>query len=303
MTEPWDHDALWIKAKLFINRAMDTEHRDFGEQAMWASLALELLAKVALARVNPLLIASPTEDGGNLLAAAGLGPGGVRFKSVTAKTLYARCARAFKPFDERYATAIAESRNEYVHGATATFTDLPEEVWWSKFWAQATILVEASEQDTHALVGRVGQEVVEGYLAKNAQYIQDLMNARFARAARRLVQLAARRLPAKELERLTRITDHSIQLAYSVPYSCPVCASEGKVEGDVVSGVEVQTEQTDYEAWESYGTATVEAECFSCNNCALVLDSFELLQAADMPESFEVDVDPADFYEADYGND
>ncbi len=110
-------------------------------------------------------------------------------------------------------------------------------------------------------------------------------------------------MDSRSLERLTRIADHSIQLAHSVPCTCPVCDSEGKLEGDVVSDIEMQTEQIDYEAWESYGTGTVEAECFSCNNCALVLDSFELLQAADMPDTFEVDVDPADFYEPEYGND
>src|SRR5664279_5112666 len=107
MTAPYDHDALWLKAKLFLNHAMDPgETRTFDESALWASLALELLAKAALARVSPLLIATPTEDGLNLLIASGPVEGDARFKSVTAHTLFGRCHKAFKPFNEREVQAI-----------------------------------------------------------------------------------------------------------------------------------------------------------------------------------------------------
>jgi hypothetical protein len=59
--------------------------RSFDEQALWASLALERLAKAALARVSPVLIAEPTEEGANLLASLGLTQGGDHFSSVRAK--------------------------------------------------------------------------------------------------------------------------------------------------------------------------------------------------------------------------
>jgi len=93
VTAPYDYEALWLKAKSFLNRAMDDEgdERSFDEQALWASLALELLAKAALARVSPLLIAEPTQDGTNLMIASGLIEGDARFTSVRAKTLYSRC--------------------------------------------------------------------------------------------------------------------------------------------------------------------------------------------------------------------
>ncbi len=110
MSKPWDPDALFIKAKLFLNHAMDDDSRQFDEQALWASLALELLAKAALAKVSPVLIAVPTEEGNSLLVASGLVEGDVRFTSVQAKTLFARCARAFKPFSEKESKAIASAR-------------------------------------------------------------------------------------------------------------------------------------------------------------------------------------------------
>jgi len=85
MIEPYDHEALWAKAKVFLNRAMDPgPERAFDEQALWASAALELLGKAALARVSPLLIAEPTEDGANLLIATGLIEGTARLAAVSA---------------------------------------------------------------------------------------------------------------------------------------------------------------------------------------------------------------------------
>ncbi len=125
MIASYDSDALWLKAKLFLNHAMDQEDRSFDEQALWASLALELLAKAALSRVSPLLIASPAEDGDNLLIASGLVEGDARFKAVPARTLYSRCQRAFRPFSEAEAKRITESRNSYLHGASPSFTPIP----------------------------------------------------------------------------------------------------------------------------------------------------------------------------------
>lgn len=122
MTRPFDHEALWTKAKLFLNRAMDDDSRSFDEQALWAALALELLAKAALARVSPLLIAEPNEEGTNLLIATGLVDGDARFTPVRAKTLMARCHKAFKPFDQSEAmkTSMVET-STYIAAAPGSW--------------------------------------------------------------------------------------------------------------------------------------------------------------------------------------
>lgn len=135
MTAPYDHDALWLKAKLFLSLALeDGDTRTFDERALWASLALELLGKAALARVSPLLIAVPTEEGANILIAAGLMGGEARFESIKAHTLFSRCSRAFKPFSDRQAQAISRARNDYLHGGAANFTQIPPEAWWPRYW-------------------------------------------------------------------------------------------------------------------------------------------------------------------------
>ena len=119
MTPPYDHEALWAKAKVFLNRAMDPDPgRAFDEQALWASAALELLGKAALARVSPLLIAEPTEDGANILIAAGLVEGTARFTSVSASTSSSDASGRSAP-SAPSAQKFANARNEYLHGSSS----------------------------------------------------------------------------------------------------------------------------------------------------------------------------------------
>lgn len=126
-----DHRDLWLKAKLFINRALYVnDSRDFDERAFWAAAALELLAKSALCRVSPLLIIPPDEEGKTVLAALGvIADDGSDVLTVKASTLWARCERAFRPFSQREANLISKGRNEYVHGAGAGLPNMPEAVW------------------------------------------------------------------------------------------------------------------------------------------------------------------------------
>jgi hypothetical protein len=51
VTAPYDHDALWTKAKVFLNRAMDPDPgRSFDEQALYDH---ELVAAQPSARATP----------------------------------------------------------------------------------------------------------------------------------------------------------------------------------------------------------------------------------------------------------
>src|SRR3546814_19209744 len=97
MTAPWDSDALWIKAKLLINYALaQGVPRTFDERALWATLSLEPLAKTALSRAYPLLIAGPKEDGKNLYAAADPPQEDGTLQAIPAPTTFNRSAPDFK---------------------------------------------------------------------------------------------------------------------------------------------------------------------------------------------------------------
>lgn len=299
---PYDHEALWTKAKLFINRATDPGDTSFDERALWAALALELLGKAALARVSPALIAVPNEEGVNLLIASGLVQGTARFVSIPAKTLVLRCSRAFKPFNEKHAMAIVNARNEYLHGARPGFTDLPEEAWWPRYWAQAVILVNAMDREIEDFVGRKHTATVEASLAKNAKNIEHRVEMRISRAKQRLALHESGTLPAKLAEEWSRPADLSAGFVYSTTHTCPACEGQGLLEGDEVIDAEPHYEQDghDVDAWMDL---TIAADRFTCENCRLVLD-YELLDQAGVPTELEAIGDIADYLGDDgYGND
>ncbi|MFB7169851.1 hypothetical protein ACFCYM_03325 [Streptomyces sp. NPDC056254] len=304
MIAPYDHEALWTKAKLFINRAMDDDGiRSFDEQALWAALALELLGKSALARVSPLLIAEPSEDGANLLIASGLVEGDARFISVRAKTIFSRCQRSFKPFNSAEASKITNARNEYLHGAGAGFVALPPKAWWPRFWSQAAILISALDKDIEDFVGADREEVVTSHLSQNAKNVEHRTEALIERAKQRLAQYRSGALSAKVAAEWKREVDLTAGFNHRCFHGCPACDSEGILEGHVVSDSEVEYEQVSEDDFDVLVTLTVGSEYFSCQTCRLILDNYEFIVQAGLPEDFEVAGDQGDIYEPEYGND
>ena len=71
-----------------------------GEYQLWASLALELLGKFALAQIHPCLVADP-QSSVSLFAAAGVNIG-TDVKTISAKTVFERlnsCLKALRRSD------------------------------------------------------------------------------------------------------------------------------------------------------------------------------------------------------------
>ncbi|WP_329474981.1 hypothetical protein OG555_25045 [Kribbella sp. NBC_01484] len=304
MTAPYDHEALWIKAKLFLNRAMDDEDaRAFDERALWASLALELLAKAALARVTPALIADPSEDGINLLIASGLVEGDPRFLSVRAKTIFSRCQRAFKPFNAKEAEIFTSARNEYLHSSGIGFATIPPRAWWPRYWSLVIVLIAALEKELEELVGADRQQEVEDHLAQNTKNIEHRTETLIERAKLRLAQFRGGTLPAKVAAEFRPGFDRTAGLRYREPETCPACGEMGTLEGDEVSNTEIEYEQVDDYDFVPTVTLTIESEFFSCPTCQLVLDSYELINQAGLSDSFYTEGDEHDVREPDYGND
>lgn len=302
MTAPYDHDALWSKAKVFLNRAMDdSAERSPDEEALWAAAALELLGKAALARVSPLLIATPTEDGVNVLIAAGLVEGDAKFNSVAASTIFKRCQRAFRPFNAGDAQKFADARNEYLHGASLGFV-LPAKAWWPRFWALASVLVTAQDREVAELVGDDRVATVEQHLEQNSKNVEHRTEALIARAQQRLAQYTAGTLPAKIQALWNADADLTLGLTYSTSHPCPACGGSGLLEGNEYTDAEYEYEYEDPESFPSFwATLTVPGEYFSCPTCHLVLE-YDLLDEAGITENFEViDEDPP--MEQEYGND
>lgn len=304
MIAPWDYEGLWTKARVFLNRAMDDNpERSFDERAFWASTALELLGKAALSKHSPVLIADPTGEGRNVLVATGLVQGEAKFVSITATTVFRRCATAFRPFNLKEATAIANARNEYVHSAGIGFVHLPAEVWWPKFWAQVAILVEALDEQLTHLVGYDRVDDVQKQLELNSRNVAERVESLIERAKRQLAMFEANQMsPAMDRQWRTAPNLSHVR-AYATTAMCPACGAAGRLEGDDYDDIEYEYDHDDdgspIGVW---ATATANADYFSCPRCRLVLDGYDLLAEAEIPDTFEVAIDDPE-PEQEYGND
>jgi len=304
VTTPWDSDALWLKARLFIHRATDPD-REFEEQAFWAASALELLGKAALVRISPTLIANPDDDGRSIVLASGAVDYAGTFGGVQAKAIWARCARIFRTFNEAEAKKIAAGRNEYIHSTGIGFDAIPQAQWWPRYWAQAFILIEHLDQNIYDFVGPTRATAVEGYLQANKKYLEMRLATLIERATSLLNRHRAGSLSAR-LEAEWALFSPTYY-KYTEPRECPACGSDGVTGGDEV--VETRTQYgAVYDREDPFFdprivTVDVAPEHFVCPNCHLVLDEIELLEQAGLDDLIQAEGDPEAYYdEPEYEN-
>jgi hypothetical protein len=304
VSDVYDGDALWLKARLFINHAMDPgEPRTFNERALWASLALELLGKAALARVSPLLIAMPSEEGHHLLAASGLLPGDGPSLTVAAKTVFSRCARAFRPFNSTESLQFANNRNQYLHSGAAFFTSLPESAFWPAFWSQAAILILAQGREIAEFVGDDRAAEVQAHLARNRQHVQQRAETLIGRARQHLDLVDSGNASERIAAAYRRGGELTAGLSHATEATCPACGADGTIEGEQETEHEIRYEQVAEDDYEVYVDVSIYADYFSCPRCRLVLDGSELLEAAGIGTVFDVEGDITDYMSEEYGND
>lgn len=294
---PCDRDGLWMKAKAHINRSFASrEAGDFSQAALWAASALELLGKSALAKVSPLLVADPQDNGRSLLIAANLSSEATRFKSIPAKALFSRCARAFRPFNDDEAGRIASQRNDELHSAIAPFVGLDEDLWWERYWSQAVILIHAQDEDVSAFVGASREADVEAHLARNAENVQRRVEAMIGRARRR--SEAAEQSEDSRLEIVALVSRGGYAADFSSSVDCPACGELGLLMGDDVLESEVEY---DVDEGGPLEYLTVGVDAFECEGCGLRLHGYEYIVAAQLPEDFEDEREYEVVYD-DYGN-
>lgn len=282
-----------MKAKSFINRSFAaSDDDDFPLAALWAASSLELLAKSALCKINPLLVANPTDDGTSLLLAAGL-PGDIgKYRSVTAKTLFSRCARAFRTFNKKVAMGIAHQRNAELHSGAAPFNAIGDQwVWWERYWSLAEVLINHYAGSLKDFVGLGRLNEVQGHLERNRANVKRRVQSRFDAAKQRL-QLGM--VPPELPKHYGELEDY---------IECPVCGDDSLLQGEYGDRIGFITGGTEDEVWID---EQIEAwtNYFGCENCGLVIEGEDYIAAAGLPPTFETErpYEPEEWDMYDYGD-
>ena len=280
MSLPYDDEAVWMKAKNFINRSFDAlDDSDFALAALWASNSLELLAKSALGRINPLLVADPSDDGRSLMLAAGLPGDTNKYRSIPAKALFSRCSRAFRSFSRDDAWSIAEQRNAELHSGATPYSEIADQQsWWEQFWSNAEVLLDHRGCSIGDFVGFRRAAAVRAHLTRNKKNVQRRVDD-LIEAARQRIALGLE--PPKRLSMGYELTSW---------IECPICEGDALLGGDDVEQSDLVADG-DQDGISVYELVQVGTEGFECESCGLMLDGWAYIGAAGLPPTFETERD------------
>jgi hypothetical protein len=301
-------DALHAKSKVYIGRALARKGAgDLNEYQLWASLALELLGKAALARRHPSLVVDPNHWQ-SMFVAAGINVT-TDVKTITAKTLFERLAHLVPRFDktiQKFCQDIAERRNAELHSADLPFRAMRLEAWEARYWhASDTILRQMGSSLEHWL-GAADAKAARQLLDEAAKALDAALKLRVEAAKEQFA--AQKKFERERLATEAELREPQQQTAlFKSSYdeiwteSCPACGCRAFMTGEQ-TGEDISEERDEHAIWEIVDREFVGQE-FRCPTCDLSLTGSDEIDAAGLNYIHEDQQEREMEYEPDYGND
>jgi hypothetical protein len=209
------------------------------EYQLWASLALELLAKSSLSTVHPALIADPTHYQ-SLFAACGR-PLATDVKTITAKTLFERLSHISKEFDTRiqkFCEQLSLRRNSEIHSGESPFSGMLPEAWEAKFWHAAYIILNIQVKELEQWLGAEGAAVPRQLLHDADEAISMMVKSRIDHALEEFNEKHKNQKKRDELieqAKNEKLWGHDQKFNYLVDnyelHECPACKGMGVLGG------------------------------------------------------------------------
>lgn len=293
----WDSTLLYNKAKLYAERA----HREPVDSAifgLWMSLALELLARAALSRIHPVLLADPREQD-NIHYAFGIVPKGIP-KSIPSKALFARCSVFISGFTDKmsaHCLILADRRNSELHSGIAAFENIDNAKWLPQAYEVMEVLLAHLDRSFSDFLGEHGSVAVEALRDRRDNITRDVQG-KLSMARKAYQGLSPTEKAAKDAVADQTTTSWARDTRLRLKSVCPACGNTAVIGGEVVGRSPVRID-------EDSGSITREVRVLPnklhCAYCDLVLSSFQELREADRGTIFTVqeDEDPIEFFGID----
>lgn len=287
----WTPEALYSKAVLFASyaRAVGSDSPVFG---LWSSLSIELLARAALAKIHPSLLADP-RDHENILYGFGV-PTQREPLSIPARTVFGRCRVLVGGFDEAaevHCQLLTGIRNRELHTGEAAFESLTHNRWMADHYRAVTILTN-----------HLGADLSDFYKPEAAEALQEILDNRTKEVEARAKQAVGNcrkwyqslaSTKQQELIEAARAAEGLMQEPYWVRQACPSCGNPGVLSGNAVENI-----QTHLAGDELISRYSILSNSFKCNVCQLNLSTHDEIFYAGLPATFEVTrtVDPLEHF-------
>jgi hypothetical protein len=307
--EIWSEEALLRKARVCVERASN------GPSELWSLLGLELLARAAVAKIHPALLADP-QEGAHLLHAFGFGRPG-RPRSVPIKTVLARCHVVVGDFSEKLmkdARALMELRNEELHTGGMALEELRSSSWQPQYYEICQVLLAHLNLELGDFFPAERAYAARTILQDLARDVESTVKQRIADSTRRFAGLDPDQRAAQLARRIPTVAAESAHLRRERIVACPACSFDATVAGETATISQPRVGEDDIER-----DVTILPTKLRCPVCELNLDGHAELHHAGCGDEFVVTenedplehygIDPADyvsiedFVEPDYGND
>lgn len=304
-------EALLSKSKIYMSRGLRAKNEGvLDEYQLWASLALELLAKSSLSTIHPALVADPTHYQ-SLFSACGH-PLSPDVKTITAKTLFERISHISKAFDKRiqkFCEQQALRRNSEIHSGESPFSGMSPDTWEAKFWHAAYTLLDIQGKELEQWLGADQAQAPKQLLEDACKAISMMVQTRIDHA---LEDFKSTHKNEKKRENLietsknARPWGHYDKFDYSVDcyhlHECPACGGMG-VMGGTLYDEEISDDQDPHDLFTEYVDITYATEEFVCLVCGLHLHGTQEISASSLPDEFHETEEREREFEPDYGND
>jgi hypothetical protein len=291
----WSSDSLYAKAKVYAQRA----HNESIESALfgfWTSLSVELLARAALAKVHPALLADPSEPD-NIQYAFGIVPAKLP-KSIRAKAVFARCMVFVTDFTKdmsAHCLILADRRNAELHSGAAAFEGIDNAGWLSGTYEIMEVLLKHIGGDFQDFLGEDHEGSATAMLKDRRATIKKEVQEKLSTARKFFASAAPEWLTERLAQAGPAIENWLKNNNLRRPCTCPACGSKAVMSGESIGRSPVRIDA---------GTNTIKREVrvlpntLICVVCKLKLSGFHEMNEAGMGSVYTVqeEEDPIEFF-------
>lgn len=287
----WSPNALVLKAQSYAEE-MFKHTRDDWKFMFWSTLTLELLARAALAKISPALLADQ-RDWNNLLYSLGIPPRVNKFlpRSINSSTVFSRLKELisdFTPELEGFCVAHMSNRNEELHSGLAPFIGVSSSSWLPTYYRACKVLLGSMGWNLPKFIGKEEAKIAEQLIAAASDESAKAVSKsiKFHNAVWKAKDSAEQ----KKFERqasawATRHTGHRVQ--------CPSCGCDAILAGSAISAPIKSIKEHEITETQQYLPTK-----FECIACGLKISGLSELNAAGLGDAYKATLtyDATDYY-------
>jgi hypothetical protein len=256
----WSSEALFSKALLYVTEMENHAVEDW-QFGFWSSLSLELLARAALARISPTLLANG-KDWRNVYHALGHAPTvkGFTPNSVATSEVLRMLHELVPDFTKELYDSCSihcAHRNAELHSGEERFRGLGTSVWLPKYYASCQIFLRS-----------IGKELNE--LFADSTTAQEMIAALYDTAAKTVAQEIKIHT---DLWKGKTADEQQLGLARTASLAtrsaghrtiCPSCGNAALLRGQGRGPVSTYLDEDEYEIVQKQTMLPSSFECFAC---------------------------------------